>query len=717
MAETASLVIKVDSSGAARASGDLDRLGRSAQDAEGKIGLIPGAMKLIGTVAASAAIATATGAYIRMADASANMAARLKLATGSTAEFNRAQTATYQLAQRTSSDLESVVNLYARLSQSSTELGLSQNQITDVTEAVTLGFQLSGASAQEASGGIRQLTQAMAGGTLRAEEFNSIIESAPRIVQALADHFGVSFGKVRQLVNEGKISSEEFAKALQSGLEEMRGEFDTMPTTVGRATQKVRNALMGLVGDADEASGATSGLAEGIEDLAKLLESQSVKNGFAAIIGGLTEVTGWAARASSEIATFTKRVAEGVAARLHGAALDDIPNMELEAGRLRGRVEKWDSMKWRLPDGAMAPGEQAARDRLALLERSIRERRQQLVTGGVDSGIGYDSSSGLNAQWERELAAWEPKGGRGGGGGGNGKEGRSARTGGVDRASSILDTYSFSANEIREEARAINEARAATEGWTTRIEDLRAELAGPLATATLAYQRALEQVNAAQAAGHITTEQAKEAQRLLGDQFEETAEKIKDSSDDMSEFAIQAARNMQSTFSDLFYDPMADGASGMADRFADALRRMAADLASSKLLEAVGGWASSYTGAGSGWINALGGAMQGGGRAFGGPVQAGQSYRVGERGESEIFVPNTSGRIVPGGDSGRVVNNITIHEAPPGTQVTSRQNASGGMDMDVLVGQLEKRMAGNVAQGASPFNPALESRYNMQKRV
>lgn len=259
--------------------------------------------------------------YLDQADQAANLSAKLRLATKSQDEFTRAQQGTYAIAQRTSAEWGSVVGLYAQLAQST---GMGQERILALTETISQAFQVSGASAEETSNGLRQLQQAMAGGVLRAEEFNTIIETSPRIVQAMADHFGIAFGDVRKYVNDGKVSSEQFAQALLKGSADIQRDFDKLPLTVSRATQQVRNALLGLVGDADSASGASNDLATGIQDLARTLESPEVKQGFATFVGGVVTATKKLAELLSTTANVTKFIAEELAARLHGPNADDL---------------------------------------------------------------------------------------------------------------------------------------------------------------------------------------------------------------------------------------------------------------------------------------------------------------------------------------------------------------------------------------------------------
>src|SRR5690606_19245734 len=119
--------------------------------------------------------------------------------------------------------------------------------------------------------------------------------------------------------------------------------------------------------------------------------------------------------------------------------------------------------------------------------------------------------------------------------------------------------------------------------------------------------------------------------------------------DRMSEYSKQAARNMQSHFADFLFDPFKDGVSGMVRGFADALRRMAAEMLASKAFEMLGAWGQRNTGSG-GWVGALAGfagMFAGGPRAAGGPLQAGQGYIVGDGGRPELFVPGQSGTLYP----------------------------------------------------------------------
>ncbi|MFC3715591.1 tape measure protein [Luteimonas soli] len=266
----------------------------------------------------------AVGSFVRMADEAANLSGRLRLVTKSQDEFNRAQQQTFRIAQDTSAEWGSIVQLYTQLAQTT---GMGQERILALTKVVSQAFVVSGSNAQETANGLRQLQQAMAGGILRAEEFNTINETGSRIVQALADHFGIAFGDVRKYVNAGKVSSEDFAAALLKASGEIQDDFNKMPLTVERATQQVRNALLKLVGDTDQASGASADLAEAIAGLARVLESDDTKRGFGEMVNGLAAIITAATAAANAVGRVSSKLDE-----LTGASLPEWVKVLLLAG-------------------------------------------------------------------------------------------------------------------------------------------------------------------------------------------------------------------------------------------------------------------------------------------------------------------------------------------------------------------------------------------------
>lgn len=297
MTETASLVIKVDSSSAAKATVNLDKLDKAAGNTEraaNKVGKAWGTA--IGLIS-SAVVIGATKAFIQQADAFANMSAKLKLVTGSTQAATKAQKDLFDLSQRTSSDLESTTDLYVKLGQSSKELAANHTLLLGITEKVSKALVISGADAASSAAVIRRFSQAMASGALRGDEFISVMEGAPRLARAIADGLKVPIGTLRDLAKEGKLTSATIIQALEDQGAVIDREFGEMPLTVSRATQQVRNALLQLIGDTDKTAGASKDLANAIADMARVLESEETKRGFAAIVSGIASIIDAASKA------------------------------------------------------------------------------------------------------------------------------------------------------------------------------------------------------------------------------------------------------------------------------------------------------------------------------------------------------------------------------------------------------------------------------------
>ena len=208
-------------------------------------------------------------------------------------------------------------------------------------------------------------------------------------------------------------------------------------------------------------------------------------------------------------------------------------------------------------------------------------------------------------------------------------------------------------------------------------------------------------------------------------------EQFKGKTDEMSEYARQAARNMQSHFANFLFDPFADGTKSMGDQFSETLRRMMAEAAASKLFEVLGGAMSAYSGSGAGWINAIGGVFSqqsSGRREHGGPVSGQGLYRVGERNKPELLntpngqylIPGEQGSVVPMGHSsaaGRTPQiNINVMGNAEVESATARQNSSGGFDVDVILKQMVGAVAGDIA-GGGPVWQAIKGRGGLRDAV
>ena len=203
------------------------------------------------------------------ADAWKQYQAQLKLVTDSTEEQARAEEELFRISQDTRSELDGSIALYARMARSRKELNLEQQELLDLTELVARAFRISGTTQHESAAGTLQLSQALASGVLRGDEFNSVMENGARIAQALADGLGVPIGQLRAMAEAGELSAKRVTTALLSQKDVIAGEYAELPLTIEGALTNISGAWQRYIGEADEAAGASTRVAEGLAKIAE----------------------------------------------------------------------------------------------------------------------------------------------------------------------------------------------------------------------------------------------------------------------------------------------------------------------------------------------------------------------------------------------------------------------------------------------------------------
>ena len=249
-----------------------DRVSQGAGGLGGNVDRLKGAFGGLQGLLAAAGLGIGVAEIIETADAFKTLEARVKLATGEGAAFITGFEGVKEIANETFSSIESTGELFARISQAGESLGLAQGEILSVTRTINEAIKLSGGSAASADAAITQLIQGLQSGVVRGEEFNSIMEQAPRLAKAMADGLGVTRGELRAMAQDGKLSSEVVINAVRSQGEAIASEFGTLPTTVGNSLQVVKNQIFNFVGEIDGALNQTSKLAEAISYVGNGLE-------------------------------------------------------------------------------------------------------------------------------------------------------------------------------------------------------------------------------------------------------------------------------------------------------------------------------------------------------------------------------------------------------------------------------------------------------------
>lgn len=196
----------------------------------------------------------------------------------------------YQSAQDNAAPIGALADLFGKASQASDVLGASQGDLLKFSDGVATALKVEGKSAAEASGALTQLGQLLGQTRVQAEEFNSINEGARPILMAVAnglDEAGGSVSKLKELVNDGKVSGQQFFQAFLKGLPSIQAMAANATQTIEQGMTKVNNAFTRYIGQTDESLGASARLVAGLNALADNFEQTAdVVLKVAAIIAG-----------------------------------------------------------------------------------------------------------------------------------------------------------------------------------------------------------------------------------------------------------------------------------------------------------------------------------------------------------------------------------------------------------------------------------------------
>ncbi|WP_228147272.1 tape measure protein [Acinetobacter calcoaceticus] len=197
---------------------------------------------------------------------------KLKLVTNNQEELNLAMNDTFEIAQRSASSWSAVNDVYSKYMSNAKTLNLTQQETARLTEITSKAVAISGSNAESAAAALFQYGQALDGGVLRAEEFNSLVDGAGGLLNAMAKGLGVTRGELRQMMLDGKLTGEVITKALlQAGdsVEQLYGKTDK---TVAQSTEMLSNAITKFVGESGKGTGAAQILAGSIQTLATNLD-------------------------------------------------------------------------------------------------------------------------------------------------------------------------------------------------------------------------------------------------------------------------------------------------------------------------------------------------------------------------------------------------------------------------------------------------------------
>ncbi|WP_213709777.1 tape measure protein [Klebsiella aerogenes] len=282
--------IEADVSGLLKAQGkankSLDSIGSSATNAAKKMDELQTKINRVAGAIAASLVVDWGKAFLVAADNMSQLNARIERLTGSAAAASQTMQNLMRISSSTGGSLQDTTKLWETLSTALRDTGATNGQIIQLTETLQKIGRIGGSSSEEMANALRQFGQSISSGTVRAEEFNSILEQMPELARQIAAGMGVSIGELRQLMLEGKLSAQDALNAIQKQTALVNTEFEKLPRTLSQANTSLTNSFLTMVDNLNKATGASNGMVLVIDSLA-------------VAIGRLT---GQAATASQQIA-------------------------------------------------------------------------------------------------------------------------------------------------------------------------------------------------------------------------------------------------------------------------------------------------------------------------------------------------------------------------------------------------------------------------------
>ncbi|MFP1749179.1 tape measure protein [Lonsdalea quercina] len=253
-------------------NGTLGRVEASVNRTERSLSTAGNAMTKLSGIAKGLAAALSVQQVTEYANSWINVSNKLVNAVRPTEQLSDVTQRVFDISQKTMSSLEATSALYGRLERATRTAGTSTADLTTLVTTINKGLAVSGATTEEASSTMIQLSQALASGVLRGEEFNSISENGSRLAVALADSLGVTIGQLRGMAAQGKLTTEVVVNGLLKQSGEIAKEFASTVTTMGQAMTIATNNITKFVGESSTVQSSINVFNGGIITLSQNLE-------------------------------------------------------------------------------------------------------------------------------------------------------------------------------------------------------------------------------------------------------------------------------------------------------------------------------------------------------------------------------------------------------------------------------------------------------------
>ncbi|HCT4585688.1 TPA: tape measure protein [Enterobacter hormaechei] len=735
------------SGGASKAASKFDQLQTSIN-------------KVAGAIAASIVVDWGR-AFLVAADNMSQLNARIERLTGSAATASQTMQSLMRISSATGGSLQDTAKLWETLSTALRDTGATNGQIIQLTETLQKIGRIGGSSTEEMANALRQFGQSISSGTVRAEEFNSILEQMPELARQIAAGMGVSIGELRQLMLDGKLTAEDALNAIQKQTGSVNAEFEKLPRTLSQANTALTNSFLSMIDSVNQATGASNGLVAVIDSMTAALdrlvgkaasadaqisdlnstaemftrrartwswlgldgwEAQNkslagLSNKAAMLVGDLAAVSKASQTAANTKPIEIKTTATTTGSKSKGGASAAKKEADQYAKAQETVNQKLDELRQKAELSAGSVGELSRAQAVLNAQQSLGNTatQEQLLLAGQLAGKAWDNANALREQAKAERERTEAANKF------STIQGKTSKTAGLDSQyqKDIADIQLYAQLYPQK----IGEAEAARAAIEQQYRDQRnAAMWEEWAQQNAATQAAaaafdsLGSVASNALTGIVTgSMSASDAMRSIG---MTALNSVVNSFVQMGIEWVKSAIMGQTATTAAVAASTTAQAAGIATTTATSTAAAAATTAAwtpAAIMSSV----ASFGGAVAIGLGAMAGILAlSGKRKNGGPVSAGGMYQVGEGGMPEIYQASTGKQYMIPGDNGRVISNKEM-TAGGGGVVINIQNytsssvdaqagtdANGGLTVDVIVADLNN---------GGPISSGITSNFNVKR--
>ena len=688
--------------------------------------------------------------FLEVADNMTQLQARIARLSTDAKTANETFSSLANIASTTGASLSDTTKLWETLTSSLKEAGATNAQVLNLTDTLQKIGRIGGSSTEEMANALRQFGQSIASGTIRAEEFNSILEQMPELARQIAAGLGISMGELRARMLDGKLTAEDALNAIQDRTGVVNAEFAKLPRSISQATGSLETSFAKMIASINEATGASSTFVSVIDSITSAINRLTGQSASAAeVISDLTStaemfsrrartwswvgIDGWAAQ-NQAIAAVANQAATLV------SDMDAVTKSTGEAAKAQAHLT--------VPKAAekdkkgKGKGKSAEERQAESVTEKLEKLRQQTMLNATSTSELSREQAILNAQQSLGKAA---------------TQGQIKLAG--EYAAKIWDQR----NALKEQAAAEKKRIDAVKGYSA----LKSQTSPMFAVETSyqkdmadldAYAKAYPQKMAEIQQTRATIEEQYRQKRLDAmwqewsqqnaatqaaaaafDAFGQTAGNaltgILTGSMSVSDALRSIGSNILSSVINAFVQMGIDwaksaimGAAGMSAASAATIAQAAAISAAMAPAAAMTSLATAGTNSAPAMagISATVGLAKtlsiAGALKNGGPAQEGSMYRVGENNLPEIFqasnghqymIPGDSGRVISnkdltGGGGGVVVYNSVINNSSAQVSSSARDNGDGSVTIETIVSDISEN---------GPIGQAISRNYNTNRRA